>query len=205
MSDSTDLRFMFVDYALGVISAPELQALEAALREDSDLRRDFIEYMNIDSALGDMAALSGAELAEFETTKLADGSRAIDAGASGAIAKANDRPFDGQPRKGTELQAGMYRLGRGLLQLQFDGGVMVYVEAPARFDAVSNSRVLLHSGRLSAKVPPEGIGFTVETPEAEVVDLGTEFSVDVEGGASEVHVFDGLVRVNPGASNQRDV
>jgi len=54
-------------------------------------------------------------------------------------------------------------------------------------------------------VPPEGIGFTVETPEAEVVDFGTEFSVDVEGGASEVHVFDGLVRVHPGASNQRDV
>jgi hypothetical protein len=52
-------------------------------------------------------------------------------------------------------------------------------------------------------VPPEGIGFAVETPEAEVVDFGTEFSVDVEGGASEVHVFDGLVRVHPGASNKR--
>jgi len=102
------------------------------------------------------------------------------------------------------LSVGKYELQKGLLHLQFDGGVMVYVEAPARFDAVSNSRVVLHSGRLSARVPPEGIGFTVETPEAEVIDFGTEFSVDVEGGASEVHVFDGLVRVNPGASNQRD-
>jgi len=91
-----------------------------------------------------------------------------------------------------------------LLHLQFGGGVMVYLEAPARFDAVSDSRVVLHSGRLSATVPPAGIGFTVETPEAEVVDFGTEFSVDVEGGASEVHVFDGLVRVHPGASNGRD-
>ncbi|XZE56050.1 LamG-like jellyroll fold domain-containing protein [Planctomycetaceae bacterium SH139] len=102
------------------------------------------------------------------------------------------------------LAVGVYELQRGLLRLQFDGGVMVYVEAPARFDAVSDSRVVLHSGRLSARVPPEGIGFTVDTPEAEVVDFGTEFSVDVEGGASEVHVFDGLVRVNPGASSQRD-
>lgn len=102
------------------------------------------------------------------------------------------------------LSVGKYELQKGLLHLQFGGGVMVYVEAPARFDAVSHSRVVLHSGRLSARVPPEGIGFTVETPEAEVVDFGTEFSVDVEGGASEVHVFDGLVRVNPGASNQRD-
>lgn len=104
-----------------------------------------------------------------------------------------------------DLVAGDYQLRRGLLHLRFDGGVMVYVEAPARFDAVSKERVVLHSGRLSARVPPEGIGFTVETPEAEVVDFGTEFSVDVEGGASEVHVFDGLVRVHPGTSSQRDV
>jgi len=253
MSDSTDVRPLFADYVSGANSAEQIRALEAALREDSDLRRDFIEYMNVDSALGDMAALSEAELAEFETTKLDDGSRATGAGTSEAIAKTNDRPTqtfrvvaflgalaatlliaallwianpseakqapvatlvtvvdavlmcDGQPCKGTELQAGKYRLDRGLLHLQFRGGVMVYVEAPARFDAVSDERVMLHSGRLSARVSPEGVGFTVETPEAEVVDFGTEFSVDVEGGASEVHVFEGLVRVNPGASNQRDV
>ena len=253
MSDSTDLRSLFVDYALGEISAEQLQALEAALREDSDLRRDFIEYMNIDSALGDMAALSEVELAEFETTKLDNKSCATDSGVSESIATTNDRPMqtfrvvailgalaaslliaafvwlaspneneqapvatlvtdvdavllcDGQPCQGTELQVGKYRLNRGLLHLQFDGGVMVYVEAPTHFDAVSDRRVMLHSGRLSARVPPEGIGFTVETPGAEVVDFGTEFSVDVEGGASEVHVFDGLVRVHPGASNQRDV
>ncbi len=103
-----------------------------------------------------------------------------------------------------QIPVGDYELQKGLLNLQFGGGVMVYVEAPARFDAVSDKRVVLHSGRLSARVPPEGIGFTVETPEAEVVDFGTEFSVDVEGGASEVHVFDGLVRVHPGVSNKRD-
>ncbi|MEL6894918.1 MAG: LamG-like jellyroll fold domain-containing protein [Planctomycetota bacterium] len=104
-----------------------------------------------------------------------------------------------------QIVVGDYVLQKGLLNLQFGGGVMVYVEAPARFNVVSDKRVVLHRGRLSANVPPEGIGFTVETPEAEVVDFGTEFSVDVEGGASEVHVFDGFVRVHPGASNQRDI
>ena len=103
------------------------------------------------------------------------------------------------------LPVGTYELRQGLLNLQFGGGVMVYVEAPAHFDTVSNKRIVLHSGRLSATVPPAGIGFTVETPEAEVVDFGTEFSIDVEGGTSEVHVFDGLVRVSPGESKQRDV
>ena len=111
---------------------------------------------------------------------------------------------DGSVWNDAQIPVGDYELQKGLLNLQFGGGVMVYVEAPARFDAVNEKRVVLHSGRLSANVPPQGIGFTVETPEAEVVDFGTEFSVDVEGGASEVHVFDGLVRVHPGASNKRD-
>ncbi len=117
---------------------------------------------------------------------------------SGLLTK-GDRKWDDP-----QLPVGDYELQEGLLNLQFGGGVMVYVEAPARFNTVSDKRVVLHSGRLSATVPPEGIGFTVETPEAEVIDFGTEFSVDVEGGASEVHVFDGLVRVNPGTSNRRD-
>ncbi|QDV62291.1 LamG-like jellyroll fold domain-containing protein [Crateriforma conspicua] len=102
-----------------------------------------------------------------------------------------------------KIPPGDYELQKGLLNLQFGGGVMVYIEAPAHFDAVSDKRVVLHSGRLSARVPPEGIGFTVETPAAEVVDFGTEFCVDAEAGASEVHVFDGLVRVHPGALQQR--
>ncbi|MCM2369074.1 LamG-like jellyroll fold domain-containing protein [Aporhodopirellula aestuarii] len=117
---------------------------------------------------------------------------------NGLLTKSDERWDD------TNLPTGEYELQKGLLHLHFGGGVMVYLEAPARFDAISDSRVVLHSGRLSATVPPAGIGFTVETPEAEVVDFGTEFSVDVEGGASEVHVFDGLVRVHPGASNGRD-
>jgi hypothetical protein len=105
--------------------------------------------------------------------------------------------YAGRPCDGTELAVGDYRLDRGLLHLRFGGGVMVYLEAPARFDARSGKRLVLRSGRLSASVPPDGIGFTVETPEAEVIDFGTEFSVDVESGASEVHVFEGLVRVRP--------
>lgn len=97
------------------------------------------------------------------------------------------------------LLAGEYHLQQGLLHLRFDGGVMVYVEAPARFEVASGKRFVLHGGRLSASVPPEGIGFTVDTPEAEVTDFGTEFSVEVGSGTSEVHVYDGLVRVQPRA------
>ena len=104
---------------------------------------------------------------------------------------------DGREWEQPDLPVGQYELHEGLLHLQCDGGVTVYMEAPARFQLVNGKRILLHDGRLSANVPPAGVGFTVDTPEAEVVDFGTEFSVDVEDGNSEVHVFEGLVRVQP--------
>ena len=96
-------------------------------------------------------------------------------------------------------------LGCGLLHLQFGDDVMVFVESPARFDAVSSSRVVLHSGRLSASVADAGVGFTVETPEADVIEFGTDFSVEVDSDSSEVHVFDGLVRVQPKAAKDGDL
>jgi len=247
MSNVIDTRRLFSDYASGEISNEELQDLEAALRADADLRREFIEYMNIDSALGDLAALSKAEVAEIEAATQEDKSGTLVVGDSaspaplvveiartyrvavitGGVAASlllavilwvaypaatMEMPVatlvssvdaalicEGRPHSGTDLTAGQYRLERGLLHLRFAGGVMVYVEAPTRFDAVSGKRVVLQSGRLSASVLPEALGFTVETPEAEVIDFGTEFSVEVDAGTSEVHVFDGLVRVQPRA------
>lgn len=109
-----------------------------------------------------------------------------------AVLTKNDREWNG-----AGLPVGEYRLQHGLLNLQFDSGVMVYLEAPARFEAASGKRLVLHAGRLSVTVPPEGVGFTVMTPEADIIDFGTEFSVEARSGASEVHVFEGLVRVQP--------
>lgn len=238
MSDRTNLHKLFADYASGEITEDQLQTLEAALRADADLRQDFIEYMNVDAALGGLAALSDDEMSQFDTAKSAclmsaKPSRTARkplriytlAGAIAAvllvatslwIASSVPEPTatlvaevdaalytDGQQWEGTALPSGKYTLQRGLLHLQFGGGVMVYIEAPARFDAVSDKRIILYNGRLSASVPPAGVGFTVETPEAEVVDFGTEFSVDVENSASEVHVFDGLVRVQPRTSDNK--
>ncbi|TWU56451.1 FecR protein [Rubripirellula tenax] len=104
---------------------------------------------------------------------------------------------DSLPWETNEIRVGGYEIERGLVQLEFASGVSVLIEAPARFDAVSAERLVLHAGRLSANVPPEGVGFTVETPEADVVDFGTEFSVEVGGEESEVHVFSGHVQVKP--------
>lgn len=89
-----------------------------------------------------------------------------------------------------------YELRSGLIELSYDNGVSVVIQCPAEFRLSSNSQLDLIKGRLSSHVPPSAIGFVVMTPQAEVVDLGTEFGVDVnEDGQSEVHVFHGLVTV----------
>ena len=52
------------------------------------------------------------------------------------------------------------------------------------------------AGRFGAQVPTQAIGFTVATPIARFVDLGTEFSVSLEPTNScELQVFDGLVEM----------
>jgi hypothetical protein len=42
----------------------------------------------------------------------------------------------------------------------------------------------------------------VETPNAQIIDLGTEFAVDVDHSGVEVHVLDGDVAVQPGSKRR---
>ena len=103
---------------------------------------------------------------------------------------------------GSEIRTGSYQLDAGLVQITFESGVEVVIEAPASFEIHNAGFMILNEGRLSANVTPEGVGFTVETPDAEVVDYGTEFAIEVVGErSSEVHVFQGVVEVQP---KQRD-
>jgi len=82
----------------------------------------------------------------------------------------------------------------GMVELESPSGVQMVIEGPARFSFRSPVSLILYEGRLTADVPPQGVGFRVETPRMEVVDLGTRFGVDVDSdGVSEVHVFQGEV------------
>jgi hypothetical protein len=57
--------------------------------------------------------------------------------------------------------------------------------------------VRVEYGKLRAIVPPSAKGFSIMTPDAEYIDLGTEFAlgVDQSVGASDLYVFDGQVNV----------
>ena len=90
------------------------------------------------------------------------------------------------------------RLRSGLIRIEFDSGVEVTLEGPAEFGIVDVTQTRLISGVLTATVPPGAEGFTVDTPSAQVVDLGTSFGIDVgDDGFSKVAVFDGEVEIAP--------
>ena len=86
------------------------------------------------------------------------------------------------------------QLEEGLAEITFECGVTMVLEAPAVFSPKSDYGGTLQLGRLTAEVPASGIGFAIETPSVRVVDLGTEFGVQVdEEQGVEVHVLKGQV------------
>lgn len=64
---ASDHQLLIAAYADGTIDAADLQRLESLLRNDKDCRQQFIQYLNIDSALSDLAALSDDEFDAMST------------------------------------------------------------------------------------------------------------------------------------------
>ncbi len=95
---------------------------------------------------------------------------------------------------GAALKSQVLKLASGTLEFEFECGASLRLRGPAEFAVISKSRGKLLFGELSAQVPENAHGFTIDTPSVEVVDLGTEFGVSVDrAGIADVHVFRGLV------------
>ena len=93
------------------------------------------------------------------------------------------------------------RFDTGEVEIVFDHGVEVVIGGPALFEVRASDRAYSNLGRIAARVGKDGEGFTLETPVAKVVDLGTEFAVEVTpDGLTDVAVFDGLVDLSVNTS-----
>lgn len=109
----------------------------------------------------------------------------------------NHRFNEGLSPQNNSFEKGDYELTEGSITLRFDSGVDVSIEAPARFTVVDSLRMKMDAGRARAIVPETGHGFVIQTPTADVEDLGTEFGVYVsEEQDVELHVFAGEVNVH---------
>jgi len=99
------------------------------------------------------------------------------------------------------------RVTAGKLKLHYTHGTTVVLHSPAAYELISEMKSRMLLGRLTATVSDAGKGFSVLTPQATVIDLGTEFGVSVDNiGATDVVVFKGEVDVdyrNDQANSQR--
>ncbi|QDT63443.1 FecR domain-containing protein [Calycomorphotria hydatis] len=69
-------------------------------------------------------------------------------------------------------------LDTGIASFELNGGAIVSIQGPSTIEATSGGETKLFHGLLHAVVPNRAIGYTVRTPDAEVVDHGTEFAVE---------------------------
>jgi len=108
---------------------------------------------------------------------------------------------------GSELFAGEeLEMQRGLIELAFrETGVHVVATAPLRMKLNSDQRVSLHEGQVKLVVPPQGVGFVVDTAQRKFVDLGTSFVVTAGAKGSEVLVLDGQISVDDHDGTSEDL
>jgi len=100
---------------------------------------------------------------------------------------------------------GTVRLEKGQATVRLGSGVALTLLGPLELVVRDAMRVRLERGRLLAKVPPVASGFTVQTRELEIWDIGTVFGVSAEEGRSDVFVFRGSVQVSEASGEPVDL
>lgn len=88
----------------------------------------------------------------------------------------------------------------GYIKLLFGCNAEVVIESPARFEILSDNELNILSGRAYSTVSEGAGGFTIFTPNSQIIDLGTEFGVEVLSGYSSVHMIKGKAAVIPNST-----
>lgn len=98
---------------------------------------------------------------------------------------------------GGEYASGLYSIESGSAEFLLTNRVGVRLDGATRIHMHGEMRATLSAGTASFNCPPGVVGYTVDLPGGtRVVDLGTEFSIDLsEAGRPRVHVIDGRVRI----------
>jgi hypothetical protein len=98
---------------------------------------------------------------------------------------------------GSRLLASEFELKHGIARIGFDSSVELIVEGPARFRLDGPDAATIVAGKVVFRADDAAAPFTLRTPSSVLVDLGTEYAVEVSGTREEVHVFSGEVERLP--------
>lgn len=114
-------------------------------------------------------------------------------------------PSDQPLALGHNLAAGPIHLRRGTAQVLFGSGAVVDLTGPCEFRMINAQLGVLSSGAIQAYVPEAARGFTVQSPHATVIDLGTRFGMHaLPAGPTRIRVREGHVQVIPRLADLAD-
>jgi hypothetical protein len=210
--DQKRLRSLISAVCDGVATEADEQELARILEGDADARREYLNYldlhMEIERTLPSVES-SDSRVARFPLMAAAVGAaaaiavsfilfkRAPEPVSYAMIATTNSAVWnrsDVALLPGTKLAAGDFRLMQGEVGLSYGNGAEVTIGAPADFSVVSGMELFVKKGRISARVPESASGFLIRSQDMALVDIGTEFSMNIDGaGKGRVFVRKGEV------------
>ena len=121
-----------------------------------------------------------------------------------AILESSTPSLSGSPvawNPGDKVTASSLDLTSGSLRFSPSEGNIVTANPPVSIEFVNPTHLRVLHGKLTAEATP---GFTIETNHARLVDLGTQFGVEViPGGDTNLVVFDGEVEVHQATSSKK--
>ena len=139
-------------------------------------------------------SLLTANRAEHSPNADSSPNRGLEISYVGMIRQRNDCQWSVQPvGSNGRFATGQLSLAKGAVNLVFDSGTEMVLEAPCEMQIHSKDSATLLSGNAFVNVKEQSDGFVLETPEARIVDLGTQYAVAMADDSTEVHVFDGSV------------
>lgn len=105
--------------------------------------------------------------------------------------------------RGDLVPQGPLQMDSGLARLELFSGVTIILEGKAEFEINSPMEMSVLHGKIRALVPTAAHGFRVLTNSGDVVDLGTEFALNVTPEHADMHVLDGEIEWHPNAKQKQ--
>ena len=105
--------------------------------------------------------------------------------------------------RGDLIPQGPLQMESGLARLELFSGVTIIIEGKAEFEINSPMEMSVLHGKIRALVPTAAHGFRVLTNSGDVVDLGTEFALNVTSEHADMHVLEGEIEWHPTAKQKQ--
>ncbi|MFD2159726.1 hypothetical protein ACFSW8_12525 [Rubritalea tangerina] len=109
--------------------------------------------------------------------------------------------WNGPSPKGSDTQT--VNILSGHLKLRHPSGAEVIVQGPAHYQSTGPNSGNISKGKCSVLITPQATGYTLDYPEGRIVDLGTQFGVEVKPGElTKLGVFQGSVELQAANTTQ---